>query len=140
MPAPSSRRDHPLGLAPASVRDYRDLARRRLPRQLFDYIDGGAYEESTMDANSSDLPAIGLRQRGLRDVSERRLATTVVVKMVSLGARACLVGRAWAWAVAARGESGVAHVLQVLRDEMEGAMGLTGVTDVADLDRVTLIP
>jgi L-lactate dehydrogenase (cytochrome) len=35
--------DRPLGVAPATVLDYRELARRRLPRQLFDYIDGGAY-------------------------------------------------------------------------------------------------
>ena len=39
--------DRPLGLAPATVLDYRELARRRLPRQLFDYIDGGAYDEAT---------------------------------------------------------------------------------------------
>ena len=38
-----------------------------------------------------------------------------VVKMVALGARAVLVGRAWAWAVAARGEAGVRHVLDVLQ-------------------------
>ena len=36
-----------------------------------------------------------------------------VVKMVALGARAVLIGRAWAWAVAARGEAGVRHVLEV---------------------------
>ena len=40
--------DRPLGVAPATVLDYRELARRRLPRQLFDYIDGGAYDEMTM--------------------------------------------------------------------------------------------
>ena len=39
------RADRPLGIAPATVLDYRELARRRLPRQLFDYVDGGAYEE-----------------------------------------------------------------------------------------------
>ncbi len=70
--------DRSLGLAPASVRDYRELARRRLPRQLFDYIDGGAYEESTLRANIDDLAAIHLRQRVLRDVSELQLATTVL--------------------------------------------------------------
>ena len=43
--------DRPLGVAPATVLDYRELARRRLPRQLFDYIDGGAYEEATLRAN-----------------------------------------------------------------------------------------
>lgn len=70
--------DRPLGLAPASVRDYRELARRRLPRQLFDYIDGGAYEESTMRANVADLADLELRQRVLRDVSELDLATTIL--------------------------------------------------------------
>jgi L-lactate dehydrogenase (cytochrome) len=77
-------RDRPLGLAPASVRDYRELARRRLPRQLFDYIDGGAYEEATMSANVTDIRRIHLRQRVLRDVSERRLATTVLGEELSI--------------------------------------------------------
>ncbi len=69
--------DRPLGLAPASVRDYRELARRRLPRQLFDYVDGGAYEESTLAANVADLHAVRLRQRVLRDVGKLGLSTTV---------------------------------------------------------------
>lgn len=80
----TSRRDRTLDLVPASVRDYRELARRRLPRQLFDYIDGGAFEEHTMAANSADLEAIGLRQRILCDVSERRLATTVLGHELSM--------------------------------------------------------
>ena len=62
-----------------------------------------------------------------------------VVKMLSLGARAVLIGRAWAWAVAARGEVGVAHVLAVIREEMHVALGLTGVTDVADLSADMLV-
>lgn len=78
------RRDRPLGLAPASVNDYRELARRRLPRQLFDYIDGGANEESTMAANRHDLAGVRLRQRVLRDVSERSLATSVVGESLSM--------------------------------------------------------
>lgn len=65
-------------MAPGAVGDYRELARRRLPRQLFDYIDGGAYAESTLAANVTDLGAIQLRQRVLRDVSSPVLATTVV--------------------------------------------------------------
>ncbi|MEZ5171116.1 MAG: L-lactate dehydrogenase [Acidimicrobiia bacterium] len=73
-----------LGLAPASVRDYRELARKRLPRQLFDYIEGGAYEESTMAANLADLREIRLRQRVLRDVSDRDLSTTVLGEDLAL--------------------------------------------------------
>jgi L-lactate dehydrogenase (cytochrome) len=65
------RADRPLGLAPATIGDYRELARRRLPRQLFDYIDGGAYEETTMRANVADLQDVLLRQVVMRDVSVR---------------------------------------------------------------------
>ena len=61
-----------------------------------------------------------------------------VVKLLAMGARACLLGRAWAWAVAARGEDGVRHVLEVIRADMDVALGLTGTTDVADLDRSAL--
>ena len=76
--------DRPLGLAPASVRDHREQARRRLPRQLFDYIDGGAYEESTMRANEADLGRIRLRQRVLRDVGRLRTSTTVLGRELAM--------------------------------------------------------
>jgi len=60
---------------PASISDYRELARRRLPRFLFDYIDGGSYDERTLRANTGDLADIALRQRVLRDVSGIDLST-----------------------------------------------------------------
>ena len=62
-----------------------------------------------------------------------------VVKALALGARACMLGRAWGYAVAARGESGVAHMLSVIRSEMNVALALCGVTDVAKLDREALL-
>jgi L-lactate dehydrogenase (cytochrome) len=62
-----------------------------------------------------------------------------VVKMVALGAKACLVGRAWAYAVAARGERGVSHVLRIMREEMMVTLALTGVTDVKEIDRSVLV-
>lgn len=61
----------------ASIGDYRELARRRLPRFLFDYIDGGSYSETTLRRNVSDLQDIALRQRVLRDVSNIDLSTTL---------------------------------------------------------------
>ncbi len=76
--------DRPLGVAPGSVGDYRELARRRLPRQLFDYIDGGSFAESTLAANVGDLAAIQLRQRVLRDVSGLTLSTTVLGQALSM--------------------------------------------------------
>src|ERR1700732_4814536 len=76
--------DRPLGLAPATVLDYRELARRRLPRQLFDYIDGGAYEESTMRANIADLEHVLLRQIVMRDVSVRDPAVELLGQPMAL--------------------------------------------------------
>jgi L-lactate dehydrogenase (cytochrome) len=73
-----------MGLAPATVLDYRELARRRLPRQLFDYIDGGAYEESTMRANVADLERVLLRQVVMRDVSTREAAVEVLGQRLAL--------------------------------------------------------
>jgi L-lactate dehydrogenase (cytochrome) len=61
-----------------------------------------------------------------------------VMKMIALGARAVLIGRPWAWAVAARGEAGVRHVLRVFKADIDTALGLTGHTSVADVDRSAL--
>ena len=55
-----------------------------------------------------------------------------VLKALALGADACLIGRAWAFALAARGEAGVAHVLSLMRQELRLAMSLTGCLDVAE--------
>ena len=53
----------------ASVSDYRALAKARLPHFLFEYLDGGSYDEVTLRRNVEDLRAVKLRQRVLRDVS-----------------------------------------------------------------------
>ncbi len=59
----------------ANVEDYRELAKRRLPSFLFDYIDGGAYAERTLRNNTGDFEGIALRQRVLRDASQIDLST-----------------------------------------------------------------
>ncbi len=55
---------------PAAAEDWRRLAAKRLPRFLFDYIDGGANGERTLAANVDDLAALRLRQRVLVDVAQ----------------------------------------------------------------------
>jgi L-lactate dehydrogenase (cytochrome) len=64
-----------LGVHPASISDYRELARRRLPHFLFEYVDGGSYAEVTLRRNVADLEALSLRQRVLRDISQLDLST-----------------------------------------------------------------
>ena len=59
----------------ASISDYRALAKARLPHFLFEYLDGGSYDEVTLRRNVEDLRAIPLRQRVLRDVSTIDLST-----------------------------------------------------------------
>jgi L-lactate dehydrogenase (cytochrome) len=66
------------------VADLRQVARRRVPRQFFDYADGGSYTEQTLRANCADLERIKLRQRILVDVSHRNTATTILGEPVSL--------------------------------------------------------
>jgi L-lactate dehydrogenase (cytochrome) len=61
----------------SSASDFREAARRRLPRFLFDYIDGAAYAERTARRNVEDLADIALRQRVLVDVSRIDLSTTL---------------------------------------------------------------
>jgi L-lactate dehydrogenase (cytochrome) len=61
-----------------NLADFRERARRRIPRAIFDYADGGAYSELTLAANRRDLDAITLRQRVMVDVSERKMATTIL--------------------------------------------------------------
>jgi L-lactate dehydrogenase (cytochrome) len=68
----------------SSTLDFREAARRRLPRFLFDYADGGAYAERTMARNVSDLADIALRQRVLRDVSEIDLGTTLFGRRIAM--------------------------------------------------------
>ena len=65
-------------MIPANVADYRELARRRIPKVLFDYVDGGSYAESTLRANCADFDKVHLRQRVLVDVSNINLATRVL--------------------------------------------------------------
>ncbi len=68
----------------SSASDFREAARRRLPRFLFDYADGGAYAEATLRRNVDDLSDIALRQRVLRDVATIDLKTTLFGREMAL--------------------------------------------------------
>jgi len=68
----------------ASALDYRELARRRLPKFLFEYLDGGSYAEITLGRNVKDLEGIALRQRVLRDVGKLDLACDLFGQKLAL--------------------------------------------------------
>ena len=67
-----------------------------------------------------------------------RLRVLDVLKAVALGARACFIGRAWAYALGAGGEAQVARMLGILKAELGVAMVLTGCNRAADAGRELL--
>ncbi|HEY1426172.1 MAG TPA: L-lactate dehydrogenase [Caulobacteraceae bacterium] len=94
-------------MRPASVGDYREAARRRLPRVLFDYIDGGSYAEETLAANVAEIQALKLRQRVLRDVSQLNTEVTLFGRTLSMPVVLSPVGLAGMYA--RRGEAQAAR-------------------------------
>lgn len=62
----------------ACIDDLRCMARRRVPKMFFDYVDGGSWTERTYRANCADLAAIELKQRVAIDVSGRSARTTLL--------------------------------------------------------------
>ena len=97
----------------ASVSDYRELARRRLPRFLFDYIDGGSYAEVALRRNVEDLERIALRQRVLRDVSRLKLETTLFGQTLAMPVILSPIGMAGMYA--RRGEVQAARAAEAFR-------------------------
>lgn len=86
---------------------------------------------ATADALPRLAQAVGQDMALLVDGGIRR--GTDVLKALALGARAVLIGRPYVYALAAAGAQGVAHVLRLLRDELEIAMVLSGCRTLADI-------
>ncbi len=84
---------------------------------------------ATIDALPAIIAAVQGRVPVLLDGGIRR--GTDILKALALGARAVLIGRPYIFALAAAGPLGVAHLLRLLRAELEVAMALTGCRDLA---------
>jgi len=94
----------------ASVADFRAAAKRRLPRFLFEYIDGGSYAEVTLKRNIADLEAVALRQLVLRDFADMDLSTELFGQMAALPVALGPVGLAGMYA--RRGERQAARAAE----------------------------
>jgi L-lactate dehydrogenase (cytochrome) len=81
-------------MKPASVSDYRELARRRLPKIFFEYIDGGSYAEVTLRRNIADLEAIALRQRVMCDMTQLDMSVEVFGQKLSMPVGLAPIGMA----------------------------------------------
>ena len=141
-----------------NIEDLRHLAERRLPKSVFDDLDGGAEAELTLTA-AVVVSNHGGRQLDSVSPSLRALPEVVaavngqievlmdggvrpgsdIIKAICLGARAVLIGRAYAYGLAAAGEAGVARAIEILRGDLERTLRLLGCPSVT-LDRSYVQP
>ncbi len=123
-------------MTPACLADQREAARRRLPRMLFDYIDGGSYAERTLAANVADFAAVRLRQRVLKDVSALSLSTTIFGQTLSMPVALAPVGLAGLYA--RRGEVQAAKAAQAAG--LPFSLSTMGVASAAEVARAVTPP
>jgi L-lactate dehydrogenase (cytochrome) len=104
-----------------NIADLRRLADRRVPRVVFDYIDGGAEDELTLRANTRVYEEITLRPRGAVEVADCDLSTTVLGTRLSLpfllapvGSTRLFYPRGEVAAARAAGRAGTAYSLSTL--------------------------
>ncbi|MGE4280263.1 MAG: L-lactate dehydrogenase [Magnetospirillum sp.] len=112
-----------------SPQDFRALARRRVPRAIFDYVDGGSYDELTLAANSRDLDSLRLRQRVMVDVSIRAKACRVAEAECSMPV--VLAPTGLAGLVHARGE-----ILAAQAAEAEGVPFCLSTVSICSMEEV----
>jgi L-lactate dehydrogenase (cytochrome) len=67
-----------------TVEDLKKMARRRVPKQFFDYIDSGAFTEGTYSANEADFKKITFRQRVAVNLEDRNLSSMLLGQPVSM--------------------------------------------------------
>lgn len=114
--------------------DYREGARRKLPRFLFDYIDGGAGTETTLGRNTADLSGIALRQRVLKDVAALSLEAQLLgrqwampVALAPVGLSGMYARRGEVQAASAATDAGIPYTLSTMSvcpiEEVQGAVG-----------------
>src|SRR3712207_1609902 len=65
-------------MEPINIEDLRRRARRRLPRAVFDFVDGGSEDEVTLAWNRGAFERYAFRPRALTDVARPELYTTVL--------------------------------------------------------------
>ncbi|MBU6156166.1 MAG: L-lactate dehydrogenase [Alphaproteobacteria bacterium] len=123
-------------LAPASVADYRELARRRLPQLMFDYVDGGSFEEATLLANRADLQRISLKQKVLRDVSALDTSTSLFGQKLALPIVLAPVG--FAGMMARRAEVQAAKAAE--RAGIPFTLSTVGICPIEEVRRATSQP
>jgi len=119
-------------MLPLTIGDLETMARRRVPKMFFDYVDSGSWTQGTYRANESEFDKIKFRQRVLVDMSNRSLKTTMIGQDVAMPvaiAPTGFAGMQWAdgemHAVQAANDFGIPYTLST--------MGICSIEDVASV-------
>ena len=120
----------------ASIADYREAARRRLPNMLFEYIDGGSYDEATLRRNVGDFERLALRQRVLRDMSALDTAIKTLNQTFSMPLGLSPVGMAGMYA--RRGETQAARAAAAAG--IPFCLSTVGICSVEEVARTGIAP
>lgn len=119
-----------------SAEDYRRLAKRRLPKYLFDFIDGGAFNESTKKNNSEDFQKIQLRRRVLKDVSN--IDTRVEIFGQTLNQPIILAPVGFAGVYARRGEVQAARAAE--KAKIPFSLSSVSICSIDEVKKSTSVP
>ena len=125
-----------MGKPVTSIEDLRTLARKKVPKVFFDYVDSGSWTEATLRSNSADLAAISFWPRVVRDLSSRSLATVLAGQVASMPV-----------AIAPTGSAGMQHadgeILAAQAAEAAGipyALSAVSICSIEDVARNTQSP
>ena len=137
------------------IEDLRRVAKFKMPKMFYDYIDSGSWTQTTYRANTADFIPIQFRQKVLVDMEGRSLAAKMIgqdVKMPlaiaptgftgmawAMGARGFMTGRAFLYGLGAYGEDGVRRALEIMYNEMDITMAFTGHRNLHDVDKNILV-
>lgn len=98
-------------------------------------LDGAA---STVSALPAIVDAVGSETEVMFDGGIR--SGQDVLKALALGARSCMIGRAFVYGLGAAGQAGVARAIDILRKELDVSMALTGIKSLAEVSRELVAP
>ena len=108
-------------MKPTNIEDLRQIAMRRLPRLMFDYVESGSYDEITRDANCSEFRSLRLRQKVLVDTTGRSMKTVLLGQHLAMPvviAPTGLAGLVWGdgeiLAARAAEAAGIAYTLSTM--------------------------
>lgn len=129
--------DQPLSRFPlSSVSDYRVMAKKRLPKQLFDFLDGGAFDEVTIGKNSEDFRNIQLKRRVLKDVSNINLSIEIFGQKMDFPLVLAPVG--FAGVYARRGEVQAAKAAE--KANIPFSLSTVGICSIEEVAHNTTMP